>query len=88
MKNLRITTATIKGIGGEATMIKGVGEISITLESDDGHKDTIRIYDAVYVPSSSYNLLSPQLLLDRMKTLGYAMQPCTHDDIIYCFHYL
>ena len=73
MKILRMTTATIKGIGGEATMIKEVGEISMTLESDDGHKDTIRIYDAVYAPSSPYTLLSPQLLLVRMKTLGYAV---------------
>ena len=53
MKNLKMTTATIKSIGGEATMIKGIGEISIILESDDGHRDTIQIYDAVYVPSSS-----------------------------------
>ena len=71
--------ADIKGIGGKATVIKGVGTILIRLESDDGRCDSITIHDAVYVPSSPYNLLPPQLLITKLKALGYIVGHSCHD---------
>ena len=52
MINMKITKATIKGVGGLATVIKTIGTIVIRLESDDGRYDSITIHDAVYVPFS------------------------------------
>ena len=87
MTNIRMCKATIKGIGGEATVIKGIGTIIIKLESDDGRCDNITIHDAVYVPSSPYNLLPPQLLIAKLKSLGYIVDHSCHDDNEYVFHY-
>ena len=58
MTNIRMWKATIKGIGGETTVNKGVGNIVIGLETDDGRCDNIIIHDAVYVPTYPYNLIS------------------------------
>ena len=59
MTNIQMCKASIKGIGGEATVIKGVGNIAIGLETDDGRCDNIVIHDAVYVPTYPYNLIPP-----------------------------
>ena len=87
MTNLRLTKATIKGIGGVATTIKGIGSITIQLESDDGRPDSVTIHDAVYVPSSPYNLLPQHLLIARMKSIGYIVHHSFHDDVEYIFNY-
>lgn len=39
--NLRLIKATIKGIGGNATVIQGIILINIKLEIDDGRYNTI-----------------------------------------------
>ena len=88
MKNMRLISATIKGIGGTATIIKVIAEIVITLESDNGHKDKIVVYDALYVLSSPYNILSPQLLLIMMKELDYTIYHSPHGNDNYFCHYL
>ena len=85
--NLRLTKSTIKGIGGNPTIIQGIGSITVKLETDDGRYDTIEVHDAVYVPSSPYNSLPPQLLIYRMKEPGYIINHSFHDDSEYIFDY-
>lgn len=87
MTIIRITTAIIKGNDGKATVVKSVGTIVIRLEIDDGRCDSIIIHAAFYVPSSPYNLLPPQLLITKIKALGYIVGRSCHDDKEYVFNY-
>ena len=87
MTNLRLTKATIKGIGGVATTIKGIESITIYLESVDGRPDSVTIYDDGYVLSTPYNLLPPHLLIARMKVYGYILHHSFHDDVKCIFNY-
>ena len=63
MSNMKITKASIKGIGGKALQMSGSGDHSLLLKSDDGDFDIIpEDHPAVYVLSSPYNLIPPHLL--------------------------
>ena len=53
------TSNKIKGIGGNSVRIAGTGKLFLPLKSDDGTVTIISNLDAVYVPSSPYNLISP-----------------------------
>ena len=77
----------VKGIGGKTVPLLGVGKIRLPLKSDDGTIDTIIIEDAVYIPTSPYNLVPPQILLKRMKENGYHCDYTKHDDKDYIFQY-
>ena len=59
LQNLVATSDKIKGIGGKCVRIAGVGTLSLPLRSDDGNTDIISGLNAVYVPSSPYNLIPP-----------------------------
>ena len=62
MSNMKITKASIKGIGGKALQMSGSGDHSLLLKSDDGDFDIIpEDHPAVYVLSSPYNLIPPHL---------------------------
>ena len=53
----------VKGFGGTSVSIHGNFFLSLPLQSDAGTVDSICIHDAVYVPSSPFNLLPPQILI-------------------------
>ena len=53
----------VKGFGGTSLSIHGIGSLSLPLQSDAGAVDSVCIHDAVYVPSSPFNLLPPQILI-------------------------
>ena len=88
MTNIQIVKGSIKGIGGKGVTMSGSGKHTLTLQSDDGHYDTIPRLPAVCVPSSPYNLIPPQLLIKHMKSIGYIVDDFSHDDIIYKFKYI
>ena len=77
----------VKGIGGKTVPLLGVGKIHLPLKSDDGTIDTIVVSDAVYIPTSPYNLVPPQILLKQMKLAGYHCEYAEHDDEVYIFRY-
>jgi hypothetical protein len=77
----------VKGVGGNPVPIKGHGTHKIELISDNGLRDTIVIADAVYVPSSPYNLIPPQMLVTLLKQNDYSVQYFKHDDTKYVFEY-
>ena len=85
--NLQITSATIKGIGGKGVPIAGIGKFALPLKADDGTSNTISDLNAVYVPSSPYNLIPPQLLISKMKTQGYLITEFAHTDKVYVLQY-
>jgi hypothetical protein len=41
----------------------------------------------VYVPSSLYNLVPPQILINKLKKQGYSVKYAEHDDREYVFRY-
>ena len=59
-----------------------MGQHQLTLKSDDKYKMTIHV-DAVFVPSSPYNIIPPQLLISALKTNGYKAGTATHDNKLY-----
>ena len=77
----------VKGIGGKTVPLVGTGTIRLPLKSNSGIVDTITITDAMYIPTSPYNLVLPQLLVRRLKELGYYCKHAYHDDTQYIFEY-
>ena len=65
----------------------GTGAVRLPLKSDNGTIDTIAIPDAVYIPTSPFNLVPPQLLVRLLKNSGYQCDYAHHDDQIYSFAY-
>jgi hypothetical protein len=59
---------SVKGIGGDPVTLSGVGSIRLPLKSDNGSVDYVDVDDAVYVPTSPYNLVPPQVLIHKLKT--------------------
>ena len=59
-KQYKSLDGNVKGIRSNLVPIKGIGTIVLSLKSDDWHVDKITIHDAVYVPTSPYNLLPSQ----------------------------
>ena len=66
MTDLKITTATIKGVGGIGVQIYGAGKLRLHLKFDDGKFDIITDLDLVFVPLSPCNLIPPQILIKQL----------------------
>jgi hypothetical protein len=49
--------------------------------------DTVTIDDAVYIPTSQFNLVSPQLLIRHLNKSQYDCDLATHNDKEYVFQY-
>jgi hypothetical protein len=77
----------VKGIGGDPLQILGTGSVRIPLKSDDGKVDYVFFDDAVYVRTSPYNLLPPQILHLKMKAQGYDVDDSQHNESRYLFTY-
>ena len=56
---------SMKGINGNPTPITGTGEVLIRVIANDGNVDVITM-KAVYIPSSPYNLMPPQMLYTHL----------------------
>jgi hypothetical protein len=87
LSNFVAISGSVKGIGGVPTSILGQGKLTLKLESDDGKHDTITIADAVYVPTSPFNIISPQMLVELMRTEGYYLDYFKHNDKEYLLQY-
>ena len=87
MTDLQISSAVIKGIGGICVPILGTDKFTLPLKSDDGICTVISDLDALYVLSSPYNLIPPQLLITSMRARGYLIDNFSHDDKVYVFRY-
>jgi hypothetical protein len=77
----------VKGIGGTPVPLSGIGTIRLNLKSGDGFIDAITICDAVYIPTSPFNLLPPQLLIRKLNDLRYECDMASHSDTRYVFTY-
>jgi hypothetical protein len=86
-KEFQLRTGSVKGIGGDPVTLVGVGSLCLPLKSDNGKVDYVDVYDAVYAPTSPYNLVPPQILINKLKKQGYKVHPAGHDDKQYMFKY-
>jgi hypothetical protein len=86
-KSFKAQRGAVKGVGGNPVSIIGTGTLEQSLQSDEGIVDKIEIDNAVYVPSSPYNLIPPQLLINQLKRVHYDVEHAKHDDRKYIFTY-
>ena len=77
----------VKGINGADTPALGHGIIDLPMISDSQQVSLLRGVPAVYVPSSPYNLLPPQLLVREMKQHGFRVRYSEQNDVEYIFNY-
>ena len=88
LANFKSVRGGVKGVRGTAVLIYGIGALSMSLQADDGSVDKISIEGAVYVPSSPFNLIPPQLLVLILKSHDYSVpKKFEHDDKHYVLHY-
>ena len=85
-KNFQPMNGSVKGINGTPTLISGTGEVPIRLVADDGNVDVVTMR-AVYVPSSPYNLMPPQMLYTYLHETGRNPGWFKHNDQQYVFQY-
>ena len=74
LTNFKAVRGGVKGVGGTAVSIYGIGALSMSLQADDGSVNKISIEGAVYVPSSPFNLIPPQLLVSILKSHDYSFR--------------
>lgn len=80
LHNITATSDKVKGIGGKCVRITSIGKLSLALHAENGITDTVNDLDTVCVPSSPYNLLPPQLLVQQMKFRGFQVDKFKHDN--------
>jgi hypothetical protein len=87
------STGGVKGIGGLSIALKASGRCAVPLHFDDGSTHTVTM-PAVYVPTSPYNIVPPQLLVKELKALIFVY--CTVgcgatselDDQLFVLHFV
>ena len=62
IQNLQSGSGGVKGVGGNSVSILGNGSFWVNLRADNDFSDSIDLHDAVYVPTSPFDILPPQLL--------------------------
>ena len=82
------TRNKIKGIGVDSMGTAGTGKLCLPLKSDKGIVIIIPDIDAVYVPSSPYNLIPPQILITQMMQQGFDIENFHHDQLKYVLNYI
>ena len=81
--NFKPSAGSVKGINGSPTALKGTGSTTLSLTDNDNISVKLPDIDVVYVPSSPYNLLPPQLLIKYLKAANYKADYFRHDDKSY-----
>ena len=86
LRNFRPANGGVKGVGGTSVPLHGIGFFDLPLLSDAGDSDVLTV-DAVYVPSSPFNLIPPQLLFEVMTTAQFQVDRFSHSNTDYVFQY-
>ena len=63
LSNFKAIRGGVKGVVGTSVSIHVIGSLYLLLQSDAGAVDSVCIHDTVYVCSSPFNLLPPQILI-------------------------
>jgi hypothetical protein len=83
LRDFRPTQGGVKGVGGTLVSIQGTGVCRIPLHTDNGNADIIDIHNAIYVPTSPFNLVPPQLLIASLKQAGFIVKWFKHNEQSY-----
>ena len=70
LTNFIATEGKVKGVGENPTTVAGTATFNLSLQSDDGIHDSFSAKKTIYVPTSPYNIIPPQLLLQVMRGKG------------------
>ena len=77
----------VKGIGGSNNSTRVTGTTYIPIKSNNGTVDYIKVPDAVFVPSSTFNLQPPHLFIPALWNTGHETDHSKHENIKYIFNY-
>ena len=77
----------VKGVVGNHVSILGKVLCRVNLRADDDLSESIEMHDAVYMPTSPFNILFPQLLVSNLKKKNYKVEWFNHDDRRYVLQY-
>ena len=77
----------MKGVGVNPVSILGKGLYQVNLRADDDSSNAIDMHDAVYMPTSPFNLLPPQLLLFNWNNNNYKVEWFKHKNWRYVLQY-
>ena len=79
------STACVKAIWGNPVKIRGRGKLHISLLPYSGKDPHItEIYNAVYVPSSPFNIIPPQMIISNLNNKDNVdVEYSKHDDTDY-----
>lgn len=80
------TSDNIKWLGGNNVQITGT--LCILVKSDYNSVAIIPNLDVVYVPSSPYNLIPPQILICQIKQQGFHIKYFHHNKLQYILKYI
>ena len=73
LSNFKAIRGGVKGVGVTSVSIHGIGSLSLPLQSYAGAVNYFFIHDSVYLPSSPFNLLPPQILILQLKLQDYTV---------------
>jgi hypothetical protein len=79
-KHFKSRKGNVKGIGGAPVKLFGGGTVKISLMADDGTVTDVDIDDAVYDPTSPFNLIPPQIIISKIRHDGQYVNYAKHDD--------
>ena len=86
LTDFSLSKGTVKGINGDAVSTSGKGKLQMPLKSNEGYVDNLHV-EAIFVSTSPYNLLPPQLLLEELQKAGYTTNYAKHSTSVYKFQY-
>ena len=88
LHNLVPASDKIKGIGGKCVRIAGIRNLILPLKSDNGTLDVVSNLHTLCVPSSPYNIIPPQVLIQQMRRQHYKIDHFLHDDREYIYEHI
>ena len=77
----------MKVVGGNTVSVIGKDLCRVNLRADNNSSDSIDKNDAVYIPTSPFNLISPLLLFSNLKKKNYKVEWFNHDNRRYVLQY-
>ena len=77
----------VRGVGAKPTTVAGTGTFNLSLQSDNDIHDRVSAKTAIYVPTSQYNLIPPQIILQVIKEKGCVAHMSQVGKLEFSLHY-
>ena len=81
------TKSKFKGVRSNPTTVGGTRTFNLYLQFNNGIHDRISAKKAIYVPTSPYNMITPQLILQFMRDKGCVAHMSQVGECEFLLHY-